>query len=121
MILYYDGYVVEGTVEEIEQFIRRNTPTSVSGGTSGIGVDPTLSGGINNGKRKIIEAYDGYEIEGTAEEIERLIRRNSIETELTLTDRMNDGDRKIIGTYKQGRTPDSILKNAGKNGKVACK
>lgn len=80
MILYYNGYVVEGTVEEIEHFIRRNTPTSVSGGVDKYNtIEPTLRGGINEEDRKIIEAY------------------------------------------KQGRTPDSILKNAGKNGKVACK
>lgn len=75
MILYYNGYVVEGTVAEIEQFIRNNTPTYVSSGTSGTGVNPTFSSGIN------------------------------------------DEDRKIIETYKQGRTPESILKNTSKNGK----
>lgn len=75
MILYYNGYVVEGTVEEIEQFIRRNTPTSVSSGTVGTGVGSTVSSGINEEDYKIIEAY------------------------------------------KQGKTPESILKNTSQNEK----
>lgn len=58
MILYYNGYVIEGTVEEIDQFIRNNTPTSVSGGADKYNVtEPTLSNYTNEKDHQLIEAY----------------------------------------------------------------
>lgn len=58
MLVYYNGFIIEGTVEEIDQFIRNNTPTSVSGGTDKYNIiEPTLSGCINKKDHQIIEAY----------------------------------------------------------------